>query len=250
MKLKETNGHFCVNNTVEMKPRKALSLAVVTQSILFYFGDWADDAAQQNHDAPSTTKEARISARTCPLVRMRRLTFASLTYQRTHQTAISLFYNAHGRRRHPTRFELRLLVLLHCTRRCRTGLEQSVDSSIEFFFFTLNAKLAFPELTTIIKGSDLQLWRSLYLQYIAVSKKPERNWDFHEWVRFTTIFALYQDNSNVKTFTLERMLRIIDDANTAVTDDRFAVYRIANFEGQLVAREFGLVNAAWKVQRR
>ena len=54
----------------------------------------------------------------------------------------------------------------------------------------------------------------------------------------------------LRYFTLECVLRIIDDANAAVANNRFAVYRIANFERQLVARELGFVDAAREVKRR
>lgn len=46
------------------------------------------------------------------------------------------------------------------------------------------------------------------------------------------------------------MLRIINDANTSITDDRLTVYRITNFERQLVTWEFGLMDTSWKVKRR
>lgn len=46
------------------------------------------------------------------------------------------------------------------------------------------------------------------------------------------------------------MLRVVDDANTTVTDDWLAVYRITNFEGQLISWEFRLVNATREVQRQ
>ncbi len=60
---------ICQPYSLESSFRKALSLE--TKSIPFCSGDWADDAAQQNHDAQSTVRGTAVSECTVLQLRMR-----------------------------------------------------------------------------------------------------------------------------------------------------------------------------------
>ena len=48
-------------STIQLRIELGKALSLETKSIPFCSGDWADDAAQQNHDAPSTVRGTTVA---------------------------------------------------------------------------------------------------------------------------------------------------------------------------------------------